>query len=191
MVQIVSHLERKSIRWTSHSKRLWVGVWGYALVARYSAGRPCMGRRSVRTRTCRVRTVYVWRLIKVMAPRSDPLPPQQQPPPPPHHPPPRGRLQRELGRSGVSHIHLDSLKEWDSRFPQFLGPGCINFKNLCAHHQEEVLRSPKHAQLAKFGRFWGKLWHFQKSNVLRKLKMYMYFEINGHIILFLGNFYFL
>ena len=41
--------------------------------------------------------------------------------------------------------------KWHSRFPQFLSPGCINFKNLCAHHKEEVLRIPKHPQLAKFG----------------------------------------
>ena len=35
-------------------------------------------------------------------------------------------------------------KELDSRFCQFLSPGCINLKNLCAHHKEEVLRIPKH-----------------------------------------------
>ena len=29
--------------------------------------------------------------------------------------------------------------------------GCINLQNLCGHHQEEVLRFPKHPQLAKFG----------------------------------------
>ena len=80
---------------------------------------------------------------------------------------------------------------WDPRFHQCLSPGCINFKNLSAHHQEEVLRIPKHPQLGKFRLFRAKLWHFQKSNVLRKLKIYLYFEINGHIILFLGNFYFL
>ena len=28
---------------------------------------------------------------------------------------------------------------------------CINLQNLCGHHQEEVLRFPKHPQLAKFG----------------------------------------
>ena len=27
------------------------------------------------------------------------------------------------------------------------------FKNLCAYHKEEVLRIPKHPQLAKFGLF--------------------------------------
>ena len=29
--------------------------------------------------------------------------------------------------------------------------GCINLQNLCGHHQEQVLRFPKHPQLAKFG----------------------------------------
>ena len=36
-------------------------------------------------------------------------------------------------------------------FHELLSLGCINFKNLCAHHQEEVLRFPKHPQLVKFG----------------------------------------
>ena len=36
------------------------------------------------------------------------------------------------------------------RFRQFLSPGCINFKNLCPYHQEEILRIPKHPQLAEF-----------------------------------------
>ena len=27
---------------------------------------------------------------------------------------------------------------------------CIDFQNLSAHHQEEILRIPKHSQLAKF-----------------------------------------
>ena len=29
-------------------------------------------------------------------------------------------------------------------FHELLSLGCINFKNLCAHHKEEVLRFPKH-----------------------------------------------
>ena len=29
-------------------------------------------------------------------------------------------------------------------FRKFLSPGCINLKNLFAHHQEEFLRIPKH-----------------------------------------------
>ena len=45
-------------------------------------------------------------------------------------------------------------------FHELLSLGCINFKNLCAHHQEEVLRFPKHPQLVKFGWFWAKLWQF-------------------------------
>ena len=32
----------------------------------------------------------------------------------------------------------------------FLRHLCINFQNLCAHHEEEILRIPKHPQLAKF-----------------------------------------
>ena len=34
---------------------------------------------------------------------------------------------------------------------ELLSLGCINFKNLCAYHEEEVLRFPKHPQLVKFG----------------------------------------
>ena len=33
---------------------------------------------------------------------------------------------------------------------ELLSLRCINFKNLCAHHQEEVLRIPKHPRLTKF-----------------------------------------
>ena len=42
-------------------------------------------------------------------------------------------------------------------FCQFLSPGCINFKSLSNHQQEEVLRIPKHPQLAKFRWFLVKL----------------------------------
>ena len=38
-------------------------------------------------------------------------------------------------------------------FHELLSLGCINFKNLGAHHEEEVLRFPKHPQLAKFALF--------------------------------------
>ena len=31
-------------------------------------------------------------------------------------------------------------------FRKFFSPGCINLKNLLAHHQEEFLRIPKHPQ---------------------------------------------
>ena len=54
-------------------------------------------------------------------------------------------------------------------FHELLSLGCINFKNLCAHNQEEVLRFPQHPQLAKFALFQAMLWHFQKSNVLTSL----------------------
>ena len=36
-------------------------------------------------------------------------------------------------------------------FHELLSLECINFKDLCAHHQEEALRFPKHPQLEKFG----------------------------------------
>ena len=59
------------------------------------------------------------------------------------------------------YIYRVSKKKVGSRniivFHELLGLGCINFKNLCAHHQEEVLRFPKHPQLVKFGWFWAKL----------------------------------
>ena len=67
--------------------------------------------------------------------------------------------------SSECYIQLATESLRPSRFRQFLSPGCINFKNLSAHQQEELLRIPKHPQLAKFGLFWAKLWHFQKSNV--------------------------
>ena len=35
-------------------------------------------------------------------------------------------------------------------FHELLSLGCINFKNLGAHHEEEILRFPKHPQLALF-----------------------------------------
>ena len=35
-------------------------------------------------------------------------------------------------------------------FHELLSLGCINFKNLCAYNEEEVLRFPKHPQLTKF-----------------------------------------
>ena len=54
-----------------------------------------------------------------------------------------------MGKSG--DIGAESLRP--SRFCQFLSPGCINFKNLSAHQQEEVLRIPKHPQLVKFRLF--------------------------------------
>ena len=46
--------------------------------------------------------------------------------------------------------------------------GCINFKNLRAHQQEEVLRIPKHSQHVKFGLFVAKLWQFIENNSFPK-----------------------
>ena len=51
---------------------------------------------------------------------------------------------------------------WDPRFRQFLSPGCVNFKNLCAHQQEEVLRIPKHPNM----------WNLRPSyGTLKKIKV--------------------
>ena len=47
-------------------------------------------------------------------------------------------------------LHLARLEMRLSVFRELLSLRCINLKNLCAHHQEEVLRIPKHPQLAKF-----------------------------------------
>ena len=49
-------------------------------------------------------------------------------------------------------IHLARLEMRLSVFRKLLSLRCIKIKNLCAHHQEEVLRIPKHPQLAKFAR---------------------------------------
>ena len=42
----------------------------------------------------------------------------------------------------ISNSILGTDKNGTLGFCEFLGPGCINIKNLCAHHQEEVLRIP-------------------------------------------------
>ena len=62
-----------------------------------------------------------------------------------------------------SHLHLARLEMRLSVFRELLSLRCINFKNLCAHHQEEVLRIPKHPQLVKFGTFSAKLWQFKEN----------------------------
>ena len=49
--------------------------------------------------------------------------------------------------------HWAPLRMRLSILREILSLRCINFKNLCTHHQEEVLRIPKHPQLAKFGLF--------------------------------------
>ena len=54
----------------------------------------------------------------------------------------------------VTTIYRVSQKKVGSRniivFHELLSLGCINFKNFCAYHEEEVLRFPKHPQLTKF-----------------------------------------
>ena len=58
-------------------------------------------------------------------------------------------------RRGALTIYRVNQKKGRSQniivFHELLSLGCINFKNLGAHHEEEVLRFPKHPQLAKFG----------------------------------------
>ena len=69
----------------------------------------------------------------------------------------------------ISIYRVSQKKVWSQKlivFHELLSQGCINFKNLCVHHQEEVLRFPKHPQLTKFAWFYAKLWQFQKSNIL-------------------------
>ena len=51
------------------------------------------------------------------------------------------------------NIHLARLEMRLSVFCQLLSLRCVNFKNLCAHHQKEVLRIPKYPQLARFAWF--------------------------------------
>ena len=54
----------------------------------------------------------------------------------------------------IYYIYRVSQKKVGSQkiivFHELLSLGCINFKNLCAHQQEEVLRFPKKKQLTKF-----------------------------------------
>ena len=52
--------------------------------------------------------------------------------------------------SFTQKVHLARLEMRLSVFRELLSLGCIKIENLCAHHQEEVLRIPKHPQLAKF-----------------------------------------
>ena len=50
----------------------------------------------------------------------------------------------------AAYLHLARLRMRLSVFRELLSLRCINIKNLCAHHQEEVLKFPKHPHLAKF-----------------------------------------
>ena len=60
----------------------------------------------------------------------------------------RGAL--PIGIQSTQKLHLARLEMRLSVFRELLSLRCIKIKNLCAHHQEEVLRIPKHPQLAKF-----------------------------------------
>ena len=50
-------------------------------------------------------------------------------------------------------IQLASIRLRLSVFRELLSLRCINLKNLSAHHQEELLRIPKHPQHLKFAWF--------------------------------------
>ena len=64
-----------------------------------------------------------------------------------------GNLCHACLRTLLSYLQLARLEMRLSVFRELLSLRCINLKNLCAHHQEEVLRIPKHPQLAKFAWF--------------------------------------
>ena len=61
-----------------------------------------------------------------------------------------------LGSSLYQYLFIYRVNQKKGRsqniivFHELLSLGCINFKNLCAYHEEEVLRFPKHPQLTKF-----------------------------------------
>ena len=57
-------------------------------------------------------------------------------------------------------------------FHELLSLGCINFKNLRAHHQEEVLRFPKHPLLAQFDESEAKLWCSKEDRFFLKYFWY-------------------
>ena len=50
--------------------------------------------------------------------------------------------------------------------------GCINLQNLCGHHQEEVLRFPKHPLLAQFDESEAKLWCSKEDRFFLKYFWY-------------------
>ena len=53
---------------------------------------------------------------------------------------------------------------------------CINFQNLCAHHQEEILRFPKHPQKSSF--WWVLAEKTAKNKVATKIEYQKYFRKN-------------
>ena len=58
----------------------------------------------------------------------------------------------------------------------FLSHFCINFQNLCAHHQEEILRFPKHPQKSSF--WWVLAEKTAKNKVATKIEYQKYFRKN-------------
>ena len=65
--------------------------------------------------------------------------------------------------------------------------GCINLQNLCGHNQEEVLRFPKHPQLAQFGEFEAKLWGSKEDRVFLKLFWYSILGATSFFAVFSAN----
>ena len=66
-----------------------------------------------------------------------------------------GQAARNIGPASTSYTSVRRLQLAQSflriRMHALNRLGCINLQNLCGHHEEEVLRFPKHPQLAKFG----------------------------------------
>ena len=56
----------------------------------------------------------------------------------------------------------------------FLSHFCINFQNLCGHHQEEILRFPKHPQKSSF--WWVLAEKTAKNKVAPKIEYQKYFR---------------
>ena len=66
---------------------------------------------------------------------------------------PSGRASSQCTPGSIPHVvyvHLAGLEMRLSVFRELLSLRCIKIRNLCAYHQEDVLRIPKHPQLAKF-----------------------------------------
>ena len=67
------------------------------------------------------------------------------------------RGSRAAGQTGLRFLHIYRVNQKKGRsqniivFHELLSLGCINFKNLGAHHEEEVLRFPKHPLFVKVG----------------------------------------
>ena len=83
----------------------------------------------------------------------------------------KSKQQTIFGHIELLQLATESLRP--SRFRQFLSPGCINFKNLSAHQQEEVLRIPKHPNLQNSDYFELSYGNLKKSKDCQKLVWYL------------------